>query len=612
MQSASSLSGMSFRKNLRPGQAEVCEKVQEFDRRSLSVKLPTGYGKTFAAACSYAILKADGRANRMLYIVPTTKQLDQFEQDGHKELYNACVEGPDKVVDLSFFTAKAIEAHRRDTAQVFVTTIQAMITRAGMDRVRELMETGRWMVVVDEYHHYGVDATWGKSVLKLNYAFLLAMSATPHRPDADGAFGAPEVEVMYRDAANERAVKKLKAYSYVYRIDVIEPDLGVKSYTTSELLDELDVSDGDPKKLEKRRIERQMRWSPMYVSPLIRTPIERMQKYQIITGYPLQTIIGAMCVSHAELICEQVRDMYPELRIDWVGTGDDGRDPAENKRVLAKFCPPKDERDERHPTLDVLVHVGMAGEGMDSIYVSEVIHLNPASVNNTNNQENGRVSRYLDGVVGNINFDSSSGYARAGYVGDSIMDAMDMLAPNPSPCEKCSNDPCTCVRKPKEFEPLPPEPAIHIQRMEVIRIDSGEVERMKRIIATNPAFPTFTEADLDDPDSGLAEFALEAYRQARALEAEQHNEKSIVAQWNELVKRATSTVRGQVVDMLSGTTNDTTTLAALVAKRINWQKKRDVGEMINNDIEVIQRHYHWLRSLEAILINEGLPEWLQL
>ena len=55
--------------------------------------------------------------------------------------------------------------------------------------------------------------------------------------------------------------------------------------------------------------------------------------------------------------------MFPELRIDWVGTGMNGRSDGENKAILRKFCPDKvdGKRRPQDVRLDVLVHVGMAG-----------------------------------------------------------------------------------------------------------------------------------------------------------------------------------------------------------------------------------------------------------
>lgn len=629
MQFTSTLQNLPFRKNPRPGQAKVFAEVQNASR-SLNIKLPTGYGKTFTACGCYSLLQRAGRANRLLYIVPTSKQLDQFEKDGWRDLEDAGVDGPLKVVDISFFSANALQRHRNNEAQVYATTIQAMVTKAGMDRVGELLKTGRWMVVVDEYHHYGIDAVWGRAVLALNYEFLLAMSATPNRPNEDSAFGLPDVDISYREAEEERAVKPLVGHSYVYRIDAVMPTGEVRSYTTSEIAEELGVKDGSPEKMEKMRIERKMRWSPKYVSPLVSIPIERMLTRSVNTGYLLQAIIGAMCVSHAKLVCEQISAMYPELCVDWVGTGDDGRSPEENKRVLSRFCPPKDDQGRRDPILEggkwivkidgkeeeyvrVLVHVGMAGEGMDSLNVSEVVHLNPASVNNTNNQENGRAARYLPGVVGNINFDSSSEYAQKGYTGDAIMDAMDMVPPRPSesgPCETCGQSPCAC-NTPLEIERLPDEPTIHIQDMEIITVDSGGVKTMEKIIASSPHFPTYSEADLSNPESGIRQFALELYRQMRAEEARQHDEKSRVLQWRESVKSALSVVTGRVISAMkkSSDLRVEKSLAGDIKKRINGRKKAILGE-VTEDVEVCRRHYQWVKALESEVIDRGVPSWL--
>jgi len=63
------------------------------------------------------------------------------------------------------------------------------------------------MVVVDEYHHYGIEKPFGQAVNSLPYEFCLCMSATPYRPESDSAFGAPHIEVTYREAQKDEAVK---------------------------------------------------------------------------------------------------------------------------------------------------------------------------------------------------------------------------------------------------------------------------------------------------------------------------------------------------------------------------------------------------------------------
>ena len=44
--------------------------------------------------------------------------------------------------------------------------------------------------------------------------FVLAMSATPYRKDQDEAFGKPDIEVSYREAAvKEGVLKRLECHS---------------------------------------------------------------------------------------------------------------------------------------------------------------------------------------------------------------------------------------------------------------------------------------------------------------------------------------------------------------------------------------------------------------
>ncbi len=367
MQSATSMFGVSFKQNPRVGQAAVFERYGSEAPRQLNVKLPTGYGKTITALGSYAILRAKGKCNRLLMIVPTTPQIAQFKADGPSDLASVGFVESREVVDVSFFGVSAIKKSAKNEAQVFSITIQSLCQPTGRAIVSELMSKGNWMVVIDEYHHYGHGASWGDAIKSLHYDHLLAMSATPSRKNDDSAFGDPDIFIKYRDAVKEQAVKPLKSHSYNYRIDAVLESGEVTSFTTDELVEAAGSS--LPDEIEKFKATRKMRWSPKYVSPLVSIPIERMLRERISTGYKLQAIVGAMCVSHAEMVAKQIADMFPELVVDWVGTGPDGRPDKDNEAIIKKFCPPKDSNGNRVPSIDVLVHVGKAGEGLDSVLV---------------------------------------------------------------------------------------------------------------------------------------------------------------------------------------------------------------------------------------------------
>lgn len=596
------MSALSFRQNPRKGQRDVIELAADLNRRRLCAQLPTGYGKTFTAACVFSTLQHQGRVDRLLYLVPSTGQLDQFVQDGASDLHAASVGGGHHVCDVAFHgAAQSVRQHRMGTHQVFTCTIQGLSSAGTGAAIRALMETGRWMICVDEYHHYGIEKTWGRAVIELerlpSCEFLLAMSATPYRPGDDSAFGKPDVSVPYRRAVEEKAVKPLECHSYTYRVDAID-DGDVVSYTTQELVDK--AGDSSPEALE--RVFRQMRWSPKYIDPLVDVPISRMLHERLATGHKLQALIGAFCCSHAQLVCEQVRAMFPDnLSVDWVGTGTNGRSDADNRRVLARFCPQK--RDGRRHSadikLDVLVHVGMAGEGLDTVYVSEVIHLNPANRNNSNDQENGRAARYLPGVMGRVNVESGTDYGRD-FLGRLIELAFD-TPPGEAPDEEQQQEPSE--GDPTELPELPDEPSIQIINCECIEINTGEVQRMAQ------ALSEVSGAPLDSP--ALQEKALELYKRMRREEAEKFNDRSVVEQWAEAVSSALSAVSRRAVQaMLTPGVRMDKGLMGDVKRRINSRKKRALGA-VDKDVANLRRHYGWLKNLESDLMDGGLPSWLQ-
>lgn len=603
MQPPINLHGVPFGQNPRNGQRRVFDKAIDSALKELNIKLPTGYGKTFTAAGVYAIRQKHFGINRLLYITPTLAQHEAFCKDGHHDLELAGVVGPTVVCDVGYFGIQALINHRANTHQVFAMTIQGLCASPG--DVAKLLETGRWMIVVDEYHHYGVDKTWGQRVRRLNNEFILAMSATPHRPNEDSAFDLPSIEVRYRTAVEEGAVKKLKGHSYIYKIDAIHANGDIESMTTTELAGLAGSS--DPDKIEKCRIERKMRWSPKYVSPLVSIPIERMLSERIHSGYKLQAIVGAMCVSHAELVCEQLRAMFPELAIDWVGTGTNGKPSEVNQKVLARFCPPKTQMPDgsisrEESTLDALVHVGMAGEGLDTCKVSEVVFLHVANINNTNNQTAGRSSRILPGVIGNISYDSSSEYS--GYVGEQLMDALDNMPPKPGDGDD----------KPYEPKPLPEEPSIHNFNLELLRIDSGspEVERFAQALkATGHTSRDIKEMAVD-PDPSDLNAVIELYRRMRRTEAEQHDERSSVEQWRSSVDAALSLVTNRVIRLMhKNGQRIEKSLPGDIKRRINGKKKAILGA-VAKDIESLRKHYQWLQQLEKAIIGSAvLPTWLQ-
>lgn len=609
MESPSFMSWMPCAQTLRNGQRRVLVSIERDSPRHLNVRLPTGYGKTLTAAAAYAVQKRKGVTNRLLYIVPTIAQLRQLVEDQGGDFREAGVDGPTVPNSLGYSATQALNNHRNNRCQIFGTTIQAICQngRAATEAVSELLHSGSWMIVIDEYHHYGQEKSWTRAIADLPCVFRLAMSATPYRKDGDEAFGKPDIEVSYREAVDEGVVKALECHSYVYQIDAVTTEGLVQSFTTKDLIDE--AGSTSPEAIEKLKIERKMRWSPKYVSPLIYNPFDRLERTRIATGLNCQALVGAMCCSHAQLVCDQIKTMYPDLRVDWVGTGPNGRPDETNREIIKAFCPPKRDfgRQSSDVGLDVLVHVGMAGEGLDSVFVTEVVHLNPANINNQNNQENGRAARLLPDTnrshqIGYVSVDACSEYAE--YTGPRIMNAMDDELPG----ELSEEDAEDLDRG--DRTPLPEDPEIRIIDVRCIRIDRGEVERMATVLVK--MVDGWSPADLEDPSHPVHAFAEKEYRGLRMREAEANNENAINAQWRDQVNRAVNAVVNRAARMLTAkNARFEKSLIGDLKKRVQQERSKVFSSYKNSDVEDLQRQYRWLVKVEQEMIASGLPAWLR-
>lgn len=617
MESSATMFGVPFRKAPRPGQLEAIERAAEPGRTLLNVQQPTGYGKTFTAAAIYSVKRQQGHVNRLLYVVGTEQQRTQFRMDGPADFRDAGV--PIRhIVDITFSNVAAMQANRRNTAEVFCITVQSMLENSGGAKtVAALMETGRWMVCVDEMHHYGEDKAFARAVLQLPAVFVLAMSATPHRRGRDGIFGEPDVVIRYGEAANQKCVKFLNLHSYLYRVDTINQDGDICSYTTDELAAAFGLTpgpNGELTELDKQMIKRNLRWSPKYVSPLVEIPITRAVRTSLRHGTPPQVLIRAMSVSHAKLVHNQVTSMFSDLVVEWVGTGEDGKTSEENRRIIEGFCPSKNnETGQRRPedvTVNVLIAVGLAGEGMDSTYVTEVVFLTPANDTNQNRQAIGRASRIIGGEaieqpVGNVNVDSSSQLAQ--YRGQAIMALLDApVGEAPAPEEQPKDDD-------DRLDELPDEPVFLILDALLLNIDSAEVREagaqlQQMNIDFHMEIVDWQSLSEDDPRFLKV---LNGLREVRRREAEQLNEQSMVERWRKSVMAAATAVTGNAIRQYkhNGARVDKT-LAGDLKTKINQQKARECG-VLQMDVESLKRHYKWLTALNSAIVQGRLPTWLQ-
>lgn len=601
MEPASTVYEVSYPKNLRPKQIEVIEAFGSATQ--VVAKLPTGYGKTMAAAGAYAQLRARGVVNRVLYIVPRRNQANQAAHELPTALsaFNVTT----KALVVGDNPIQAERAHRESKLEVFVATVQSLLSSATQATVCRLTESGRWFVVVDEHHHYGDDGQWADCIKRLPSAALLAMSATPNRHDGTDFFPDPSIVETYYAASKQGFVKKLSLHAYEYSVDAVTVDGRVVPFTTADIVEQ--SGSDSPDDIDRFMAARKMRWSPKYISPLVTFPLDRIIHLRT-ANIRSQMLIQAMSCSHARMVCEQVKALIPEyMSVDWVGTGPSGRTSQENEEVLEKFCPPKDRITGIRPwTLDVLVNVGMAGEGLDTTDVTEVVFLTPANLTISNYQTIGRGARAML-CVGEIkppchvNVDTASPMAE--YVGQKVMELFDedVVIEDEIPAGSGSGSA-------DEYSELPDRMQVVIVDVRLTDIKQEPMYRAIRddVVSKTHQMPGFTEAVVED----LVEKGIQDYL------ARGNNQSSIIAQKQQMVNAAVGKIAGLVIRrvMEASGIRPEKTFVGDVKKRINQKKKTLFGSVEDASDETLDRQYQWLRELEKqILLGhalQGAPKWL--
>jgi hypothetical protein len=295
--------------------------------------------------------------------------------------------------------------------------------------------------------------------------------------------------------------------------------------------------------------------------------------------------------------------LLPEnISVDWVGTGPAGRSKEENEKAIKRFCPAKDKITKlRAWDLDILINVGLAGEGLDSIDVTEIVFLTPANLTITNKQTIGRAARPMrisQQPKGHINVDTGTPMAQ--YIGEDVMKLFDEdLVEIPE--EK------TEPREPNEYDPLPERLGWMIADVNLDHIRSEPMfkEILKRARAA---------VDLIRTDEEIAQIVEQQIQQYLNRS---NNASAIYAQKREQIDTAVSKIAGLMIRRLSNAgLRIERTLAGDLRRRINTRKKIELGSISDSlDENELEKHYQWLRNLERMILLEqglqGVPQWLR-
>lgn len=578
----------------RQGQAAMIEYVSDHpDQAVYNGIFPTGYGKTDTAAAVYDIIRMQGRGNRLLIVVPTDIQRGQY---GAKLAKNCDRMGIPLIgVTVCDGEPRQFRKHRENKAEVFITTVQAI--RANTGYFLELMGTGRWLVFCDEYHKLRAEAAWGQAIGKLNSAVMLGLTATPLRTDGEATvFGSrpPDVEVSFKQAYEEKAIRGVVAHIEHYFVDVQEPDGTVHRLTTEEI--------GEERSFDGYQKARDLRMTGKYLAGILSAAHDCLEVKNLRHPGQHQMLVFAMSVLHAKSVSAMLNAVYGPNFSDWIGVKPDGRTDTENAAILQRYSDNQ---------LACLVQVEKAGEGFDNPRSSVLVFLNLLRKNTVKAiQQGGRGVRVNSGI-GAFKEDICDMFASpdtemAALIRDFAMLTVGLEGVADAPEE----GPEVSPREPTLFDIPPFTPSVsgaEFDRAEIIQREMERISQEKIDEAVN--YCAAERLPVTDEQVRRVLAQMEADRLMKAAADLQNNPETL----RQRVDKAVGTLAGNVVRLLHGSSFDKTIIGD--AKRLihsQWKRLSNLGhgEMLE---EEFRRKYEWVQELNRDIRDaREVPSWLRL
>lgn len=572
--------------------------------------LPTGYGKTLAACGAYIIAKQQGRVDRLLVLVPTDQQREQWAKSAKANLAKCGYKLALGTYSISK-EPRDIRYAMDGRVEVFVATYQQAYT----DPLfwSRLMETGRWFVVFDECHHLHTDGKWGKETHAFDTAERLYLTATPMRHDGRALLGVPTrtaadgsvellptVDISYSKAVDEQAVRPVRVHIHHYFVDVQMPDGRVERITTERLREEgvADFADYETKY--------QLRYCEKYLSSIL------LEATKLIDGWNLrhpnqhQMLVFAMTCRHAEAVSRALNGLTEPGFSDWIGIT---RKPQENDAIL---------EDYEHNRLKCLVQVDKAGEGFDNVRCSVLVFLHLIKSATKNTQQIGRGLRRNTA----IRFEDDECQILASADSPMLEVALDLEKATSLVLREQSRQ-----ISERDIEDSPPRIAsipqlavvsAQLDRVDVVAIgtDSPTVDIQRAAFAADwlrskgvpnvDAMPTQALLRVAD---GLGEQRAKTHASELFV-----TETAKVEFWKSKVKQASGVLARNVVQLRAdadGASFERSLLGDTIkAVHAEWIRRSGAGHDAMTADE-LQRKYEWVRGVNESLRNGGIPQWIR-
>lgn len=342
--------------------------------RHILVQLPTGAGKSaLIAAMGFGL--ANGK---VLILVPNVKLSKDMEKDldiihnPQSSYARFGIIPPADLADLQLFVLRldgTINKGDIDDHQIIVANYQ------------QLHDVEKWfkdkkdaidLIVIDEAHHQSAD-TYQEIIRFFDGTKIVGLTATPFRSDGQKVDGLNVYTYHFYQAIADKIIRNIHVSNVTpEQIELSFADEAGRTYSLAQILE----------LKEDAWFRRGIAMSPDCCSSIAKKAYEKLQVLR--SKFPTTThqiIASAISIRHAR---EFVKPAFESLGLKVGMVSSDGEDSKKNDQVLTALDQGK---------IDVIINVGMLGEGFDHPHLGVAAIFRPYKSLNPYMQFVGRVIR---------------------------------------------------------------------------------------------------------------------------------------------------------------------------------------------------------------------------
>lgn len=347
--------------------------IAERKKTHAVIVLPTGVGKTGVIGLApFQIAKG-----RVLIITPqlTVKDtvIDSLNTDSYMNFWSArdVISNIKDLPVLIEYNGQTIRKEILECASIVVLNVHKLQSRLDSSLLRQVPKDFFDMIIVDEAHHSTAN-TWVEALEYFSEAKVVKLTGTPFRSDGEKIAGELIFEYKLSQAMANNYIKTLVCNDFIPdRIEFIIDNDENTTYSEEEILE---FKDED-------WISRTVAYSTNCSRQVVLSSIEVLKEKKRNSDIPHKIIAVACSIEHAK----KIEQLYNEHGVRAISIHSN---LASDKISTIK-------NDIENDRVDVVVNVGMLGEGYDHKYLSIAAIFRPFRSALPYEQFVGRILRFI-------------------------------------------------------------------------------------------------------------------------------------------------------------------------------------------------------------------------